>query len=144
MGIDLRIEDEKGRPHHEVSDPKACVPRFLAMSDTQGTVCLQFIDPYGDTVFNRLQLEALHTEVSTALPVLSVERLREARAHTLSEAIRLKWQDPVIERLREGIGSAASHLDEVGAVTTHMHLVLDAIAKALAMPPHFYVRLYGD
>ncbi len=144
MGIDLRIEDEKGRSHHEVSDPRACVPRFLAMSNTQGTVCLQFIDPYGDTVFNCLQLDALQAEVSAALPVLSVERLREARAHALSEAIRLKWQDPVIARLREGIGSAAGQMDEVGEVTTHMHLVLDAIAKALAMPPHFYLRFYGD
>ncbi len=34
----------------------------MTESELKSTFCLQFIDPYGDTIFSRLQIEALRDE----------------------------------------------------------------------------------
>jgi hypothetical protein len=56
MGIDLRIETERGECVAELADPHNYINWLLSLAIVDSTLCLQFIDPYGDTVFNGLQL----------------------------------------------------------------------------------------
>jgi hypothetical protein len=57
MPIRVRIQNEHGEPLDEGWDDRLS-STALAAPDTKGH-CLPFIDPYGDTVFNQLQLPEL-------------------------------------------------------------------------------------
>ena len=61
MSLEVRIEDEKGRPE----GPTWWHPRSseLLCQFESATSCLRFADPYGDTVFNHLQIPVLIGEV---------------------------------------------------------------------------------
>jgi len=63
MGIDLFWEDERGKSLGTVTDEKNLFARLLVNSKLDGTVCLRFIDRYGDTVFNQLQIPSLIGEI---------------------------------------------------------------------------------
>jgi hypothetical protein len=65
MGIDLRWEDERGKPLAELLDPKMLVECFLPDFGDQDFPCLCFVDPYGDTVFNQHQITQLISELET-------------------------------------------------------------------------------
>ncbi len=54
--IRVVIQDEKG---NEVSKAVDVSTGALARPDDLRLTCLRFVDPYGDTVFNRLQLAPL-------------------------------------------------------------------------------------
>jgi hypothetical protein len=41
--------------------------RFIATRDPSTSKCLGFVDPYGDTVFNRLQIPVLIEELEAAV-----------------------------------------------------------------------------
>ena len=66
MGIDMRHEDENGEMLEELLDPQALVSRILPPANGSDSVCLRFIDPYGDTVFNQLQIPILISELEHA------------------------------------------------------------------------------
>jgi len=63
MGIDLFWEDERGKRLGTVSDEKNLSARLLENSNLDATVFLRFIDRYGDTVFNQLQIPSLIGEI---------------------------------------------------------------------------------
>jgi hypothetical protein len=67
MGIDARIEppDSTLQGRGAVYDSQGCTKRLLTAPELDGTSCLQFIDPYGDTLFNRLQLPVLRRELES-------------------------------------------------------------------------------
>ena len=65
MGIDVVLEDGDGTPIQECHDPKRLFARFLEGRDLSSTCCLRFIDPFGDTVFNRAQAAVLLEELSS-------------------------------------------------------------------------------
>jgi hypothetical protein len=67
MGIALHWEDENGNRLGELLDISEAVQKFLPDCDTTEFPCLRFVDPYGDTVFNRLQIPQLITELETLL-----------------------------------------------------------------------------
>lgn len=50
----------------ELPDTEAGLAALLALSVCKGPVCLDFIDPYGHTVFNQLQLPHLVSEPGVA------------------------------------------------------------------------------
>ncbi len=62
MAMTIRLQDENGGKIEEVHDTKglivACLPPLRDLSYH----CLRFIDPYGDTYFNQLQIETVLTE----------------------------------------------------------------------------------
>ena len=70
MGIDAKWEDESGGVLAAVLDPRSLLARALRDGELSHTVCLRFIDPYGDAVFNQAQSAHLAQE------------LRELRAAT--------------------------------------------------------------
>lgn len=80
MGVDCRVEDEDGGVLNGLPDSQSLMA-FLLPPDHSAkgaTVCLRFIDEYGDTTFNQLQIPVLLQELRGA--VLRCTNL-EARAH---------------------------------------------------------------
>lgn len=63
MGIDLRVEDENGAEIAVLSDSKNQLSHILSTQNIDNTFCLRFIDHYGDTTFNYLQIAVLGQEL---------------------------------------------------------------------------------
>ena len=63
MGIDAHITPEKRGHTRIVSDAQGRFARMLATMSLADTVCLRFIDQYGQTIFNSLQLPVLLEEL---------------------------------------------------------------------------------
>lgn len=85
MGIDVTVTDEDGRVLHTVLDPRNVLRTIVRDADA-GTSCLKFIDPYGDTTFNRSQVVQL------------LEEMREHRERASAEQAALLTQ---VEALAE-------------------------------------------
>jgi hypothetical protein len=65
MGMSVRVEGEGGDPvTNEVLDPGDLLHRLLPPHDDASYQCLRFIDWYGDTVFNRLQIPVFLEEIA--------------------------------------------------------------------------------
>ncbi len=56
MGIDIILENEQAQVIGQVDDPRNLLGGLLPGRD-DSYHCLRFIDPYGNTIFNRLQME---------------------------------------------------------------------------------------
>jgi hypothetical protein len=96
MGIDLEWIDENGAQRQFISDAKGEFLSFiLEAREFNTTVCLRFIDPFGNTMFNQRQLATLATELEskassvrasdTAQQILRFARLvrtAEGKCHT--------------------------------------------------------------
>jgi hypothetical protein len=69
-------QDERGEELGRLDDP-GFLPELLPPSDEPSTtVCLRFIDPYGDTVFNQAQLDQLLIELEDRKASISDLRVR--------------------------------------------------------------------
>jgi hypothetical protein len=55
VGVDVRLETENGEVVDEVGDPRNVFVHMLPGSASDYTL-LRYIDPYGHTVFNRMQM----------------------------------------------------------------------------------------
>jgi hypothetical protein len=62
MGINVRLQTERGELIEEMIDWNETVSTFITHWDDTSFCCLRFIDEYGDTVFNTLQMESFLTE----------------------------------------------------------------------------------
>lgn len=62
MGLTVVLETERGEPIEQVLDPGNLLHRLLPSHDDSSYQCVRFIDWYGDTVFNRLQMEQFLAE----------------------------------------------------------------------------------
>ncbi|MEZ6141833.1 MAG: hypothetical protein R3B84_14775 [Zavarzinella sp.] len=64
MGIDAFIETEEGMAKSALFDTDGLTSLLVASKSTDSTsYCLRFIDPWGDTTFNQLQLPFLIEEL---------------------------------------------------------------------------------
>lgn len=90
MGIDLKWETENGRLIDEIPDPQMCISHLVLKTDVTGTTCLRFIDPYGDTTFNQLQIPILIDELQSILRTVQDNQIRDhlRRAIELAEKSR--------------------------------------------------------
>jgi hypothetical protein len=77
MGLDARIENEEGVCLQELPDPKELVAVLLPQYDDNSSICLRFIDLYGDTTFNELQMPILINELTTAIDKTSNNEAKE-------------------------------------------------------------------
>jgi hypothetical protein len=82
MAIAITLEDEDGSKRREVLDIHNVIVR-LALSDAR-VVMARGIDPYGDTVFNRLQTPAVIGEL-----MMLAEEASPAEEAVLNEVIEL-------------------------------------------------------
>jgi hypothetical protein len=73
--IGVRIESESGKVLRDF-DPEG-IPVALLDLAPDTSACVRFIDPYGDTVFNQLQLPVLIAEIEFALSRATSSVLRE-------------------------------------------------------------------
>lgn len=67
MGIDARIETESGELIEELLDIENLLERLLSDYNDETSICLRFVDPYGDTIFNQGQLPVFIQELSLAI-----------------------------------------------------------------------------
>ncbi len=68
MGIDATLVTEAGETLQEVFDPDDLFQQLLPHNDEPTvSACLRFIDPYGDTTFNQLQIPVLINELESAV-----------------------------------------------------------------------------
>lgn len=67
MGIDVAWVNERHEAKQEVFDPRQCLSALANSAwPRSDTVCLRFIDAYGDTVFNQAQIPVLLDELRNA------------------------------------------------------------------------------
>lgn len=76
MGVDLKWEDEHGKQIDEVPDPQMCISHLVLNTDLTETTCLRFIDPYGNTTFNQLQIPILIEELKSVVQKIQDDRTR--------------------------------------------------------------------
>jgi hypothetical protein len=77
MGLDARIENENGDCLQELSDPKELVSVLLPKYDDISSACLRFIDLYGDTTFNALQMPMVISELTATIDKTSNQEAKE-------------------------------------------------------------------
>ena len=92
MGIDVRVVDESGRELGCLLDPENLTKKLLPDVSDDRFHCLRFIDPYGDTVFNRYQLPELIAEIEIMLKGAEDEKVRGHGA-TIIELARRALND---------------------------------------------------
>jgi hypothetical protein len=101
MGIEVYWQDENGRAIASVADSRGGLAALLRNMDFQNSKCMAFIDPYGDTVFNQVQIPVLIDEMAQ---VSSSSCSRETQEHVES----------IIELARKAVGSPHTYLKFVG------------------------------
>ena len=67
MPFTIRLESENGTTIKEVVDPRGILSHLLPGYDDFSFPMLRFIDPYGDTVFNRFQMRFFGKEMERIL-----------------------------------------------------------------------------
>src|SRR5437867_83057 len=78
MSIDLRWEDETGNePAAVVSPPASKFALLIPPATASDYPCLRYIDHYGDTTFNQLQIPQLSDDLSRLLPRCPDEKTRQ-------------------------------------------------------------------
>jgi len=87
MGIDVAWVTEHGEPKQEVFDPHGFLTRLAttAWPLLEASAFLRYVDAWGDTVFNQVQIPKLISELREEL---SHQVEAETRAH-LEKVIRL-------------------------------------------------------
>ena len=78
MGVDLHWENERGELLGGVDDPRNLVVQLVAVANPERSRCLRFIDPYGDTYFNQMQIPVFEEEIRS---LSSGQLSAEAEAH---------------------------------------------------------------
>lgn len=62
MGFNVILEDEEGTALDQLDDPDGLLKGILPGYEEKSFPQLRFVDPYGDTIFNRPQMEAFLEE----------------------------------------------------------------------------------
>ena len=137
MGIDARIETERAEPLAEIPDPRGHFSWGLSLQDDHTTTCLRFIDPYGNTVFNEIQLPVLLSELEAARSSRDDRRLQAAKEQYLKRAA--SWP-------QAGTRDAQAYTTSLSVTDIRHHLdqVISLVRDALSRGPHHYVRFVGD
>lgn len=77
MGVNLRWENENGKEMGAVLDPHMIISKIVLKKNLQNTTCLRFIDPYGNAVFNQIQIPILISEIRDILQSESDPDIRD-------------------------------------------------------------------
>jgi hypothetical protein len=97
MGVDLYMENEGGTKLGEVLDPHGLISRVVSLFGNETTTLLRFIDPYGDTVFNQLQIPVLIRELETVRILLTDDIIGALAQQELEDARKANWAPTVVQ-----------------------------------------------
>ncbi|MGA8143146.1 MAG: hypothetical protein WB987_04565 [Candidatus Acidiferrales bacterium] len=76
MGMSIRREDRQGKTIEEIPDLESLLSRFFPSWDDESYHFLRYIDPWGETVFNHLQMDELISELRRVRLKASTEEER--------------------------------------------------------------------
>ena len=139
MGINLYVEDEQGTRLADLLDPKGYVGCIVSLGGHGNTSCLRFIDPYGDTVFNQLQVPILIRELEATRDLVTPARVAELGQQFLEGARNAKWAPTVIESIVSSNRSVSA-----SDIRAHLERLLDLARRAQEEGVHAYLKFYGD
>ena len=110
---------------------------LLSFVDHARGSCLRFIDPYGETVFNRAQIGELRKELTELQPRITDAALEKSKHEYLDRL------GPVTTTVKI---EAIQYVESISTADLLAHLtkVLSLVAKAESLGPHHYVRFVGD
>jgi hypothetical protein len=137
MSINARLESRHEKCLLEVPDPRGSVNVLLSLATLDATVCLKFIDPYGDTVFNGLQIPVLLLELEAIAPLLTETSLQAEKTQYLNQTA--SWPTAARE-------SAQRHADSlsVGELRGHLAKLVELVRDGARQGAHHYCRFIGD
>lgn len=67
MPLLVVLQDESGNPIEELEDPQNLLGKLLPSEDDTSFHALRYVDFYGDTIFNKFQMEPVLTELDRVL-----------------------------------------------------------------------------
>jgi hypothetical protein len=67
MGLFIALETESGEKIQSIEDTKNILHQLLPLQVDESYKLLRFVDWYGDTIFNRIQMEALIADITLLL-----------------------------------------------------------------------------
>ena len=76
MGMAIQLEDKQGKVLEEISDLESLLARLFPSWEDASFHCLRYIDPWGDTIFNHLQMDELISELQRIRATTSIESER--------------------------------------------------------------------
>jgi hypothetical protein len=123
----------------ELLDTGSGLAGLLALPAFKGPVCLDFIDPYGNTIFNQHQLPHLVSELEAVRGNLTDRAVRAAAEHALQAARDAQWADSIIRGYEEAVEHASA-----SPLLEHLDALVALARKAIATGPHIYLKFYGD
>jgi len=132
------MEDEEGAALGEVPDPDDLTERIVALAGHSGTVCLRFVHPEGNTVFNQFQIPTLIRELEAAREFVTEERLATLGQAELESAREAKWTAAVIRAI--DLRNQRTTAEDVQA---HLARILELADQARGKS-HTYLKFYGD
>ena len=77
MALDIIWEDERGEMLEECPNGFNLWNYIGDPNEIQGTCCLRFLDDYGDTTFNQIQIPVLLAELESLLPKSNDDEARK-------------------------------------------------------------------
>jgi hypothetical protein len=138
MSIDLYMEDEEGAALGEALDPGDLTGRIIALAAHGGTVCLRFVHPEGNTVFNQFQIPTLIRELEAAREYVTEERLAVLGRSELASAREARWAPSVIHAIE-----ARNLKVQTADVRAHLERLVELSEQARGKA-HTYLKFYGD
>ncbi len=93
MGLNITLQNERGEQLGEVIDSRRLLLILVRKSKVLNSCCLRFIDPYGDTVFNGLQMDQFLSELAS-LHTLSSNAEEEEILSKIEELANLCKREP--------------------------------------------------
>jgi hypothetical protein len=90
MGIDVRLENETGDEIETLLDYEDSLEKIILECERKRSPTLRFIDAFGNTVFNRLQIPYLIREIELARERVKDETVRAFADNLLALARRCR------------------------------------------------------
>ncbi len=134
MGIEIRWENERGEMLEEILDPGGYLSLALGLAALDETVCLRFIDPYGNTVFNQQQIPVFMDELQWLLPMITPGKIAALQEETLR-----------VYNLQTGLAENRGREKKYSLeeIRKHIQKIIEVAGRSKG-EIHTYLKLYGD
>jgi hypothetical protein len=93
MGLGIELQDERGGILSSTSDPKNLLSNLLPRLSDKSSLMLRYIDPFGDSVFNNLQMDQFLVEWAEVSS--KVQTAEERKLVSTIEAMAQRVRDEV-------------------------------------------------